>query len=279
MTDGWSTVHLTASVPVYGVPRPGYRPGKITILWACLQREIAQAVGTTMGFGFILRVLEPVFHIGVIVLWHWLMRIHPVYGTSKVLFIGSGLYPLYVFIHTSLLFGNLRKTDSANQRFPNVTILDIVFARVLMTMITYCMIGIVFFGIVYWFITSQALPFEPLKVISAVTLLLLLGVGVGMCNAVIDYYFPFWHTIYSPLARSMVLFAGILYVPDFLPISIRGVLIWNPALHAVALFRQGFYPGYPTVVYDQNYLLACTACALALGFCLITVFKREVNNQ
>jgi capsular polysaccharide transport system permease protein len=247
-------------------------------LKAVLLREAMVTFSWGFGIAFLASMLEPVFHIGVVVLWHWLMRIIPVYGTSKVLFISSGLYPLFVFIHLSTMFG-AAKTDQSGRRFPRVQLLDVILVKALIKLLVYFGVGILLFGGIYLFVTPQGLPFAPAKALQAMAILAVMGIGAGMCNAAIDPIFPLWHMIYTPVARAMILFGGVLYVPDLLPTFTRDFVIWNPASHGVQLFRQAFYPGYPQVVYMPNFLLVSAYTSLVLGLCLLRVMRGRIEAK
>jgi capsular polysaccharide transport system permease protein len=73
----------------------------------------------------------------------------------------------------------------------------------------------------------------------------------------------------------MILFSGIFFLADFLPPGPRHVLSFNPMLHAVALFRSGFYPNYPQGLLDTTYLFYCALFAVVLGFVLERVTVRS----
>jgi len=246
---------------------------------AILLREIIILFGSSLVFGFIAIILEPVLHIGVVMLWHYLMRIQPIYGASKVLFIASGLYPLFVFIHLSSHFRSAWRVHDQQHRFPIETLLDFILAKAFLKLVVYCIVGLVLFAGIYYFITPQALPFNWRPVLEAMAAMAMLGVGVGMCNAAIEPLFPMWHAIYTPLARSLILFGGVLYVPDFLSANLRSILIWNPALHGVELFRQGFYPFFPTVVYMPRFMWGCALLSLVVGLCLNRIMRDRIEDS
>jgi capsular polysaccharide transport system permease protein len=66
----------------------------------------------------------------------------------------------------------------------------------------------------------------------------------------------------------MIMFSGIFYLIEFLPPGARYVMSFNPMMHAIALFRTGFYPGYPTLLLDTTYLTYCAIGSVVLGLVL-----------
>jgi capsular polysaccharide transport system permease protein len=72
----------------------------------------------------------------------------------------------------------------------------------------------------------------------------------------------------------MIIFAGIIFVIDFLPPTARYVLSLNPLAHAIALFRMGFYPSYPRLIFDGQYLFYSALFAFVLGLVVERITRR-----
>jgi capsular polysaccharide transport system permease protein len=49
---------------------------------------------------------------------------------------------------------------------------------------------------------------------------------------------------------------------------------YNPMMHAIALFRTGFYPNYPTGLLDTSYLFYSAIAALFIGIVLERITVR-----
>ncbi len=246
---------------------------QIRVLAAVLSREIDVQSGR-IAFGFVLVLLEPLFHIGIICLWHYLLRVLPVYGTSVVLFISTGIYPIFVFVHLSSR-ARATSTSAERRRYPIEGPLDFMISGTATILFAYILVGVMLFVGLAIFSTPQAIPFEFATVFESVAALACMGFGFGLCNAMIDRVIPVWHYFWGAMARALILFSGALYVADFLPVYLRDVLVWNPVLHAVELFRQGFYPYYPTLIYDASYMWGCALAPVAIGLCLQRLFRRK----
>ena len=248
---------------------------QLRVLAAVFSREIDVQSGR-IAFGFVLEILEPLFHIGVICLWHYLLRVQPVYGSSIVLFISTGIYPIFVFVHLS---SRVRATSvsAGYRRFPIERPLDFIVSGTGMILFAYLLVGVVLFIGLAIFSTPQAIPFEWSAIIESLCALACLGFGIGLCNAVAQKLIPVWHYFWGAIARALILFSGALYVADFLPVYLRDILVWNPVLHAVELFRQGFYPYYPTLIYDGTYMWGCALAPIAVGLCLQRLFRRKLG--
>ena len=264
-------------VPGGGGSRRHSQHGWLTqahVLRASFARQLDLQSGQ-IPFGFVIGLLEPLFHIGILCLWHYLLRVIPIYGTSIVLFISTGIYPIFVVVHLST---HVRATVNlvGTRRFPIEGPLDFLIAGSCVVLFAYILVGVVLFVGLAIFATSQAIPFEFGPVLESMAALAALGFGFGLCNAVIMKVIPVWHYFWGAMVRALILFSGVLYVADFLPLYLRDVLVWNPVLHAVELFRQGFYPYYPRLIFDPGYMWGCALAPVAVGLVLQRLFRRKL---
>jgi capsular polysaccharide transport system permease protein len=109
----------------------------------------------------------------------------------------------------------------------------------------------------------------------AMMAIIALGFGWGVITLVVTKYFWPWGYLSGMFNRAMILFSGIFFLAEFLPPTARYVLSFNPMLHAVALFRSGFYPKYPTLLLDTTYLAYCSLGAVLIGLVLERVTMRS----
>jgi capsular polysaccharide transport system permease protein len=54
--------------------------------------------------------------------------------------------------------------------------------------------------------------------------------------------------------RLLYITSGCFFLPDALPPAIRDILWWNPVLHGITLFREGYYQRYESHMLDLQYL-------------------------
>jgi capsular polysaccharide transport system permease protein len=137
--------------------------------------------------------------------------------------------------------------------------------------------GLCGFGLIDAFITSDAYPSDWAPILLGVAALALLGLGMGLCNAAIEQLVPVWSTIWNPLARALILFSGVLYVPASLPVHVRAFLQWNPVLQGVDYLRHGFFPGYPTTCFMPGFLWGTGAALVVAGLAADRVFRRRLD--
>jgi capsular polysaccharide transport system permease protein len=225
-------------------------------------------------FETILAMLEPLTLIAIMTLAMYLLERHllPPIGNSVLLFYASGFFAKYYFIYVSRrMTGPIR---SAQRRFPVEQRLDHIIIHAFMRSVDYAILGVFMFGGIYIFVTADGFPFDFVPIAKACAALVLMGFGFGIINLIMGQIWPMWAYLMPGLNRALILFSGVFYIPDFLPESARYILSFNPLVHAITLFRMGFYPGYPSLILDMNYLMWWVAGTVVFGLMLERVTRR-----
>jgi capsular polysaccharide transport system permease protein len=246
-----------------------------TVIAALLRREAL--LRSHSPFESILAICEPLILIAAITTaWHFFVRLPP-YGDSVLLFLTSGLFPYYFFIYVSRrMRGSL---GSARSRFSTEHTLDYVLTHVILRTIDYTILGFILFTGMYFLVTVQARPSNLLPIIESIGGLLMLGFGLGIANMALNRVFPYWAYFFPAFWRMMMLFSGLHFVPDFRAPDIRYWLSFNPLLHAIALFREGFYPTYPHLIVDRGFFFLCGLSALFIGLAVERAMRRRFADR
>lgn len=220
--------------------------------------------------GALLAIAEPLLLVYVFTLLGSLTEARPPFGVSRALFYGTGILPFYLFMHISF---RLRNVDFM-QRFPRASEFDILLAHVLDELLLKALIMILLFGALFFYGVAEAVPAHPERCVLAVVLLAMLGLAVGMINAVVSSFSPVWSYTYPVLMRLFMALSGILSVVDFMPPALREWAVLNPVTHFVSWFRKGFYELYPTLTLDMEYAILSSAVICAFGFLIENYTKQ-----
>jgi len=223
-------------------------------------------------------MMEPVFLIATLTtLWMFIGRKSgSVLASTPVLFYSTGLFIVYFFIFISRRMR--RAVEPPARRFPIERRLDHIITHIVIRVFDYAILSVPLFGMIYVFFDRNAAPYDMGSVVGAVLAVTSLGFGWGIANMALGQRFWLWTRIAPVLNRSLLIFSGVFFLPDFLAPGVRDILSWNPMLHAVALFRRGFYPGYPELVLNTTYLAATTFLAILGGLVVErTMRKSEVG--
>ena len=98
------------------------------------------------------------------------------------------------------------------------------------------------------------------RVLLAMGMAALLGLGVGTLNCVLIGFFPTWKNVWKVMTRPMFIVSGIFYTYDSVPAAFQHVLWYNPLVHVVGMMRSGFYG-----VYRDDYVSVPYVMGIALG--------------
>jgi capsular polysaccharide transport system permease protein len=243
------------------------------VLSALLRREEESRRQAPMES--LVNILEPIFLIVTLsFLFYFLGRrqVSPL-GGPPILFYSTGFFPLYFFIYLSRRMRGA--IDAPQRRFPIEQRLDHIIVHVILRIIDYAVLSVVLFGGIALLYTSDAIPDDLTKVVWACLAVVALGFGWGTLNLVMSKMGRIWNFIFPTISRALVIFTGVFFLPDFLTPDSRYILSFNPMMHAVQLFRLGFYPQYPAILLDVQYLAYCSIFALFFGLVLERVTRRS----
>ena len=250
-----------------------YRYGRV--LRALLWREFVKR-RESPGETFFL-VMEPVALIVGIGFVYWLLErnISPV-GGSPVLFFATGLYIKFYFIHTSQ---RMRATTRVS-RLPVELWMDHVIVFVIIRLVDYLILGVIAVAILASFVDANAIPSNLSAVIEAMVYMTMLAFGWGIVGLLMTQVFGAvaWH-IFALINRILLWVTGAMFVIDFLPPATRYGLSFIPTTHAVILFRQGFYPSYPSLTLDMPYLVWCSIASVVIGIVLERALRRYIEPR
>lgn len=249
------------------------------VLVGLFLREAEARRGRTFALGFAASALEPLIIIGAITTLFYLVNRQAGYGSSMLVFVGTGVFPVYLFIHTSMKIREPMAGGTVG-RFPVETPIDHVIVHAFLHLITSVSVAVLFFGGVYIYADQPlAIPFDIPNAMAALGAVFLLGLAMGIFNSVLARMIPFWNTAWPGIARAAIHFSGMYFVADYLPPVERKYFALNPILHGVSWFRSAFYPTYPKVLNDHGYILMMSLIAVTLGLLMERQFRRLMAEE
>lgn len=246
-----------------------------SVLLALLLREVEKR--RQAPFTSTLSLLEPVTLIALLSFVNYFMgRQKAPLGSSPVLFFATGFFAFYFFIYISQRMKSA--ITPSRGRFPIEQRLDHIFVHIVLKLFDYAILGILIFGTIYIIFSHDAIPASFGPIAFAGVAIVMLGFGWGILMLVLGTVFPPWAHIFPAVSRTLMIFSGVFFVADFLPPSTRYVLSFNPLLHAIMLFRKGFYPSYPAYALDERYLMYCAIGSVVFGLVLERASRRSAQR-
>jgi capsular polysaccharide transport system permease protein len=236
------------------------------VLYALMLRNIRTRFFGN-GLGYLVAIAWPLSHILILVSIYTLMGRAPPYGDSTALFIATGVVPFQIFNYLARFMMIAVTRNRPLLAFPEVKVLDILFASALLEILAAACVTVVFF-VLAWFVGIDIMPKEIVQAAYAFVATVLLGLGFGLFNGIITLAFPGWFTAYTLFTIVLWVTAGILFVPDALPKTLREVVAYHPVLQVIEWTRSAYYEGYGDLVLDRPYIIGYICVTIFLGLLL-----------
>lgn len=241
---------------------------------ALMLREMSTRFGRTPG-GYIWALVEPIAVLLVLSIGFSLMLRNPSLGTSFLLFYATGYLPLKMFTHVSSMVGRSLTFSRQLMQYPTVTWVDAVIARFLLNVLTELLVAVILIAGIFVVIDTHAvIKIGP--IVTGMSLIMLLGLGIGVLNVVPFGKFPAWERLWSIATRPLVLASGLFYIYEDLPQMAQEVLWYNPLLQLTGMVRSGFYPMYDAAYANPVYVLIFALVPLFFGVLLLWRFHLDL---
>ena len=247
------------------------------VIGALVLREARVRHGRTQ-FGYLWAVVEPVFY--VIMLSALFSsargRVAP-FGESMSLFFACGILPYHLFRNTVQQLGAAFEANKPLFSYPVIAQIDAVYARLILEVATWCLVVVLVFTFIV-LVLDAPLPHDLPQSIMAALLVVLLGFGIGLFNAVVRRKYLAWGVMFNVATSPLLFVSGVFFTMESIPSQYREYLAWNPLIHGVEGIRMGYYPNYRSSDLDLNYLLWWGVISLFLGL-FLERFTRSVELQ
>jgi capsular polysaccharide transport system permease protein len=122
------------------------------------------------------------------------------------------------------------------------------------------------------------LPESILEMLAAVLLLFAVGFGFGTTIGAISPFFPSVRSFLRFPLRLLYFTSGVFFLPDVLPPAVRDVLWWNPVLHGIAMFREGYYAVYDSTILDMEYFVGWAVGMVLLSLVVVRAARKPLRN-
>ncbi|KPP89234.1 MAG: capsular polysaccharide transport system permease protein [Rhodobacteraceae bacterium HLUCCA08] len=233
---------------------------------ALMLREMASRYGRSPG-GYVWAVMEPLGMILLLSIGFSLVMRSPALGNSFLLFYATGFLPFNLYQRLANTVGTSLPFSRNLLTYPAVSWFDAISARFVLNTMTQLLVSYVLMvGILVVIDSPVVLSFGP--ILFAFACAALLGLGVGLVNAVLFGLVPVWQPIYRILNRPLFLASGIILIYESMPPLAQDILWWNPLLHITGRAHEGFFamytPQYVVNAYPIGWGLVLTALGLLL---------------
>jgi capsular polysaccharide transport system permease protein len=247
------------------------------VVAALLVREMSTRFGSNPG-GYIWALVDPVANIAILSALFGAIARAPALGTSFPLFFATGFLCFQYYQATVTYVNFAVRANKALLNYPNVAPIDTVMARYILQFGTTTMVSVVVLGVVL--MTMRAPPslhWPP--IFEAIVLASLLGLGNGLLNNAMFTRFPIYEKLFTIINRPLYFMSGVFFLADAIPHPYREVVMMNPLVHVIMLFRQGFYPEYRAAAIDLGYLYGWVGILMFFGTVAFVMNSATMRND
>jgi capsular polysaccharide transport system permease protein len=235
----------------------------LRVVSAMISREMVTRFGNNPG-GYVWALLDPIANIAFLTLIFSAVAHNPALGTSFAMFFATGFIAFSYYRQMENYVSAAIKSNKTLLSYPNVAPIDVIVARYVLQLVTTTAIAFVVLGVLLQTVrTPNTLNFLP--IVEAVFAASILALGAGLANNVLFAKYTVYERLYAVFNRPLYLISGIFFLPDAIPHPFREIILLNPLIHIVMLFRQGFYPEYRAVGLDLGYLYGWVAVVFFAG--------------
>ncbi|MGN7755331.1 ABC transporter permease [Sinorhizobium sp. 22678] len=243
---------------------------------ALMIREMSTRYGGKPG-GYLWALFDPVAHVVMLTLIFQTIARLPSLGTSFPLFFATGYLPFHCYHSMQSFISGTIKANKALLNYPIVTPLDTVVSRYVLQTSTSFLIVIIVMNVVA-LESSLTLHVDVTSATKACGLATLLGLGVGLSNIALFSCSSIYEQVFGLVMRPMMLLSGVFFLPHLIPHPFDNLLLYNPVVHTIILFRRSIYPEYWAQGLDLDYLYAFTAISVFIGLSLFTLSATAVRE-
>lgn len=246
------------------------------VILALALREVHTLYGGK-SLGYLWAVIQTAF--GVAVFWgiRYFLHASAPHGMTMLSYLAAGFGVWNIFSNTLIKCMAAIDGNRALLTFPQVTPLDIMIARCLITTAT----QIVSMSIIL--MSGSIFGYSPIisdlgLLIFCVLLSSFLGLGLGSLLGSLAVYIPALQQIVPMFMRILFFTSGIFYSVSAFSHRIGDFLMLNPIMQLIELVRMALANGYVSLFADFWYVVQVTLGSLFLGLLLERYVRRRVTQ-
>lgn len=245
-------------------------------VFALLLREFSTSNSNSVG-GVLWAFLSPIATIVFMTIIFSSGFRNPPIGDVFAIFYATGIVPFTFFSVISGKLGNAIKENSKILKFPRISVLDTIIAKLLFVVLVQTIVAVLIYtSILNIWNTKTILDFGP--IIESIALAIVLGFGVGTVNAYLFQMFPTWRQLWGIATAPLFLLSCIIFTFEMVPQPYADWLSFNPLVHIVGLSRTGFYHGYSAHYVEPLYPLLLGIALSVLGLLLLSQGRARLLN-
>jgi capsular polysaccharide transport system permease protein len=275
-------VSTTASDPsgAAAQARTPRTPLQVTLsVWrALLLREAVMRLFSSRGAWFWL-LLEPVWHIGYMMVMFAVVRVRHVAGIETTVWVLAGMLSFFAFRRPAVQCMNAVNANAALYTYRQVKPIDAVLTRAMlegMLMVSTSVLLVFFVAMA----NIDVIPDDLAAVLEVFVGMWLIGTGFGMAASVAVELAPEAGRVIGLAMSPLYIGSGVIFPISAVPPPYRDWLMLNPLAHGLEAARQGFASHYhPVAETSMAYFYGCALVILFAGLALHRRYAGKMVTQ
>jgi len=236
------------------------------VIWALIMREARTRYGRS-DLGYAWAIIDPLIEFSLLmVLFTAFGRVSPI-AVSLPAFLISGLMPFHLFRDCMSRGSTAASANAALLTYPQVKVMDVVAARVLLETATFLVVYVSFVFVIVFAVGDQFSAFvdEPRKMIPAFLGLFYFGFCCAVFSSSMNRLTPIWGSIWGYLSRPLWFLSGVFFTLSHLPNNARRYMTYNPVAHVLEWWRSGTLSAFESTAYSPLFVLGTATVLLFIG--------------
>jgi capsular polysaccharide transport system permease protein len=245
-----------------------------SVIFAFFIREMRTRFGEGR-LGYFWMLLSPLLQITLLTLIFSTLSRHAMPGIDLPLFLITGMFPFFFFRDISDRAATAVDANRTLLAYRYVQPLDDIWARVLLELLLFLssfagfLLGCAWLG-------YHVLPWNPLQVMLAYTLLFIFSIGFGLVVGVASGLYPVVSKVLPLVNRPLIFISGVYAPLVVVPPQYREWLLWNPILNALELARENYFPTFRSGGASWWYLLLSSGLMLLVGLAVYKISRTKL---
>lgn len=237
-----------------------------SVVFALFIRELKTRAGS-YRLGYAWTLLSPLAMVIIFTVIFSFRGREAVPGVDLPLFMITGVVTFFLFQTIVTQCVASFSSNAGLFYYKQVKPFDTLIARTLLECIIHLFVFVVLISSAAWLGYETAMD-DIFGVVVILCLVSLFAFGTGLVFAVVVSLYEDMGKVVPILMRPLFFLSAVFYPLAWIPQEYRGLLLWNPLLHAIELGRQAYFKLYTVPEVSVFYLAICTLIVCTFGMAL-----------
>lgn len=157
----------------------------------------------------------------------------------------------------------------------NVKVIDIYASRILLEAVGQTL-AFILLSLFFIFWGWMEAPVDILKVLTGWFMLAWFGGALAIALGALSETLQFIAKLWGPISFFTIALSGAMYMVDWLPVTIKDLLLYFPMIHGMEILREGYFGVTIRANYNLWYMAGWCLCLTLLGLMLVKTAERRV---